>query len=459
LFVALLLYSVFAPSDSAFTDALSAGVIKNSILNDKEWGMHLDQLLRHHIVLDSMLLTDQLEERFEAPSSEGQQQYLTMGSGEKVFFDIKTVDGAPVLELGKEGEVSLIMANVKAENGVVHVVNGLLRPKFLSMTVMDVLEQKQNLSTFVRLLALAGLDDELGKVDAEFTVSLKSTFRRGRRGSFKKCLTKSTLFLRAPQIFAPNNAAFEALQPMTMTLLQSDEGREVLKETLQRHLLSVVLPTTNDIVPLGTTTKLAGTELLLKKDLSGVMSINEATFTARDALAVNGIVHSIGSVLLSTSAPTPSPALEISCGNFTCPQNMQPKSSQDCQESINDCQCIVGYEMRQNGSCVLSTSVVEGGDDADDAPAVEKLCTFQCPSNAKRRENRQCWTNMDDCYCSSGYQRSGNTCIKTNADEFAKRCMYTCPPKSSNRPNRNCIESFDDCMCDPGTIRFSIGCI
>jgi Fasciclin domain len=171
---------VFVPLDSAFDDALSAGVIKNSILHDKEWSLHLEKLLRHHMVLDSMLSTDQLEEQVaaaaSASSSNGQQrQYLTMASGEKVALGNKTKAGdVPNLGLGEKGEVSFIKANLRAENGVVHVMNGLLRPKFLSMTVMDILEQKQNLSTFARLIVLAGLDDELRNIDAEFTVSLNS---------------------------------------------------------------------------------------------------------------------------------------------------------------------------------------------------------------------------------------------------------------------------------------------
>lgn len=271
------------------------------------------------------------------------------------------------------------------------------------------------------------------------------------------------------QVFAPNNNAFEALHPMTMTLLQSNNGRGVLKETLQRHLLSVVLPTTNDVVPVGSTTKLASGGLLLNKDASGVMSINGATFTARDALAFNGLVHTIGSVLLPTTAlATPAPALripslapvavptEVACANFECPQYMEAKPNQECQESIADCQCITGYEMQQDGSCVMPTNVTN----VADAPAVEKLCSFQCPSNSKRRENRQCWSNMDDCYCISGYQKNGNVCIKTNVDQFVKeRCMYSCPPNSSKRSDRNCIESFADCQCNPGHISISIGCI
>ena len=38
---------MFAPLDSAFEQALSSGVIKNSILHDMEWALHLDKLLRH----------------------------------------------------------------------------------------------------------------------------------------------------------------------------------------------------------------------------------------------------------------------------------------------------------------------------------------------------------------------------------------------------------------------------
>jgi Fasciclin domain len=273
------------------------------------------------------------------------------------------------------------------------------------------------------------------------------------------------------QVFAPNNDAFEALHPMTMTLLQSNNGRGVLTETLQRHLMSVVLPTTNDIVPVGSSTKLENGGLLLNKDASGVLSINGATFTTRDTLALNGLVHTIESVLLPTSAAaavsTPAPALDIpslapvpmptevvACANFECPQYMEAKPNQECQESIADCRCITGYEMQQDGSCVMPTNNV-----TDAAPAVERLCNFQCPRNSRRRENRQCWSNIDDCTCINGYQKNGNTCVQTNVDQFVRRCMYSCPPNSSQRPDRTCIDSFADCQCNPGHISISIGCI
>jgi Fasciclin domain len=169
-------YSVFAPLDSAFEDALAAGVISNGILHDKEWGLHLDKLLRHHVVLDSIVLTNQMQKQVAE-----QQQSLTMASGEKVALGTKTMTdgGGDMLGLGKKGEVSFIEANVVAENGVLHVINGLLQPKFLSMTVMDILQQKENLSTFASLLVMAGLDEELRNVDAAYTVSVNVPRRLG----------------------------------------------------------------------------------------------------------------------------------------------------------------------------------------------------------------------------------------------------------------------------------------
>jgi Fasciclin domain len=166
---------VFAPLDSAFEEALSSGVIKNSILHDMEWALHLDKLLRHHVVLDSIVLTEQMQEQVAENEQAQQQQYLTMASGEKVALGTRTATsgGGDKLGLGKKGEVSFIVADIIAENGVLHVINGLLRPKFLSMTVMDIVQQKENLSTFASLLVMAGLDDELRNVDAEYTVSCK----------------------------------------------------------------------------------------------------------------------------------------------------------------------------------------------------------------------------------------------------------------------------------------------
>ena len=119
------------------------------------------------MVLGSMLLTTDLQEAV----SNG-QYFLRMASGETINVVPKTVVGrVAVFGLGEDGEISFVKSNIRAGQGVVHITNGLFRPKFMSMTVMDVLAAQSRLSTFTSLIVTAGLESVLRDVDAGITVS------------------------------------------------------------------------------------------------------------------------------------------------------------------------------------------------------------------------------------------------------------------------------------------------
>jgi Fasciclin domain len=133
----------------------------------------LKHLLRHHMVSGQMWTANQL--------SDGQT--LTMRSGETVNVVKKTNTSSTNTtgmtagsSITLDGSVSITVADLRADNGVVHVVNGLLRPDFLSRSVMGVTEQMKTTSVFASLLELTGLADELENLDAEFTVRVKRLF-------------------------------------------------------------------------------------------------------------------------------------------------------------------------------------------------------------------------------------------------------------------------------------------
>lgn len=155
---------MFAPTNDAFL-ALPANMW-SKLSSQLEWRTHLKHLLRHHMVSGQMLTTNLLVDG----------QTLTMKSGETVNVVKKTINttgmsGSTSIIL--DGNVSITVADLRADNGVAHVITGLLRPKFLSRTVMGVTEQMKTTSVFASLLALTGLAEELENLDAEFTVSIQ----------------------------------------------------------------------------------------------------------------------------------------------------------------------------------------------------------------------------------------------------------------------------------------------
>ena len=89
------------------------------------------------------------------------------------------------------------------------------------------------------------------------------------------------------QVFAPTNAAFEALPNGTLDYLKSAEGRSDLVGILTYHVVNDVI--TSSEIPGGTTTvtSLAMLPLTVSKDDSGVM-VNDASVVKADLLAING---------------------------------------------------------------------------------------------------------------------------------------------------------------------------
>ncbi|TVQ51855.1 MAG: hypothetical protein EA366_14810 [Spirulina sp. DLM2.Bin59] len=133
-------------------------------------------------------------------------------------------------------------------------------------TLMDVVDGTESLSTLGTLLRTAGLQDALGGE------------------------TPMTLF-------APNNAAFDALPPGVVTALLKPENRDLLTKVLSYHVLpsAMRLPEVAENRMLETA---SGDVLSIGRNPEGNVMVDTANVTGSENSPSNGYVHFTDGVLL-----------------------------------------------------------------------------------------------------------------------------------------------------------------
>jgi uncharacterized surface protein with fasciclin (FAS1) repeats len=97
-------------------------------------------------------------------------------------------------------------------------------------------------------------------------------------------------------VFAPTDAAFAKLPAGTVETLLKPENKDQLIAILTYHVVpgSVLAA---DVVKLTSAGTVNGADVAIKVDGSTVM-VNEATVTATDIMATNGVIHVIDTVIL-----------------------------------------------------------------------------------------------------------------------------------------------------------------
>lgn len=101
-------------------------------------------------------------------------------------------------------------------------------------------------------------------------------------------------------VFAPTNAAFAALPAGTLDSLLLPENKDQLTKILTYHVvagkvMAADLPAADAGVA---TPTVAGLDLSVRIEADGAAKANEATITAADIEASNGVIHAIDTVLI-----------------------------------------------------------------------------------------------------------------------------------------------------------------
>ena len=242
-------FTVFAPTDDAFA-ALGDDTI-NALLADID---ALTDVLLYHVIsgsaVDSITATSLFGESVE------------MANGDTVDIDIR--DGALFVN-----DSQVIIADVPATNGVIHVIDAVLLPPADDAapgTIVDV-AVANGFTTLVAAVEAAGLVDTLADPTATFTV------------------------------FAPTDEAFAALGEDTLNDLLADP--DTLSNILLYHVIAEqAVPSETALTLDGSDVEMANGATVTITVTDGNLFINDSQVIAADVEASNGIIHVIDAVLL-----------------------------------------------------------------------------------------------------------------------------------------------------------------
>ncbi|MDA7596484.1 fasciclin domain-containing protein, partial [Flavobacteriales bacterium] len=191
-------------------------------------------------------------------------QFITTLNGTNVTVTINSngvfIDNAQV-----------IVADIVADNGVVHVIDAVLLPPAPSNTIYDIISNSTDHTTLKVAIDACALDGALSGAGP---------------------LT----------LFAPTDAAFNLLPAGTVSALLNDIPQ--LTDILVHHLVSdsvmSAMLTNGQIV-----TTLLGTDIIVTINSNGVF-IDNAQVIVADIVADNGVVHVIDAVLIASQGCTDS---------------------------------------------------------------------------------------------------------------------------------------------------------
>jgi transforming growth factor-beta-induced protein len=231
-------FTLFAPSNDAFA-ALSPE-FANQLLIDDNFIPQLQDLLLLHIISGRFLAAD-LAMAPVISGFNGEQVSIT--SSPLTVNDNNVVDGDNIVS-----------------NGVVHVIDGVLLPTWVSNSLADRVIANADLSTFSRLLVLAAID-----------LSGPSAFT----------------------LLGPTNDAFNLLDSALVTFLLSPEGLADLTRILNYHILLGIL--TSSILVEGFVSTVEGG--LVEVSVLPSLKFNQVPIVFFDILANNGVLHKINQVL------------------------------------------------------------------------------------------------------------------------------------------------------------------
>jgi len=246
-------FTVFAPTDAAFTAALTKlGITKDQLLNS---GPILAAILKYHVLSGAV------------PSSA-----ITGPLGPT------TLEGRQILVVPKDGKVTLnlsatvVTADVQATNGVIHVIDQVLLPPVQQPDIVDTAAAAGSFSTLLAAAKAAGLVDAL-KAPGPYTV------------------------------FAPTDAAFSTLLRRLGTTPEKLLADPVkLASILKYHVVSGEVFSTQLKVGRNVVSTLNGNRLVVRKYRNGRVTVNGTSLvTKADIDASNGVIHVINRVLVPKS--------------------------------------------------------------------------------------------------------------------------------------------------------------
>ena len=267
-------FTVFAPTDDAF--ALLGQDVIDALLADTDT---LSDILTYHVISGEV-------DSSAAISSAG--SLVEMVNGDSIGLSL---DGDNLLV----NTATVILVDVAADNGVIHVIDAVLTPPAdkgtPTMNIVDTAVAAGDFGTLVTALQAAGLDATLADETQSFTV------------------------------FAPTDAAFAMIDPATLNLLIADT--DTLSSVLLQHVVSDEVNSVTAYTLNGssaTTASGAAIPVVINTELD-TLTFGGATVQTTDIYTTNGIIHVIDTVVVAdVELPTPPASIvdvAVSNGSFT----------------------------------------------------------------------------------------------------------------------------------------------
>lgn len=250
-------YTVFAPTNDAFTALL--GVVGQTSLDDIPEAV-LERLLKYHVISGASLMSSDL--------SDGQMASTILSTDDKITVSI---NGSDVMI----NSAAVTTPNIKATNGVVHLVNAVLVPELESSIVNTIVEPayfNKNFSILTEAVVTANLLGTLTDPNANLT------------------------------LFAPDNAAFTAAGITSLEGLSANDLTPILTyHVINSEVFANGLPSSGSPV-----TTLGGDFYLSINSngvfINGLTKVTAATLAGEALDYDNGVVHLIDRTLKPASS-------------------------------------------------------------------------------------------------------------------------------------------------------------
>ncbi|TMM55947.1 fasciclin [Maribacter algarum] len=274
-------FTVFAPTNEAFSNLLSSLDNYNSLedFSTDEDRAVLTTILSYHVVAGVSAFSTDLSNN----------QMISTVQGEDVTINI---DADVFIQDATEVDAKVVIADVAASNGVVHVVDKVLLPQAIIDAINDA--EMEALGTLVDLVVateqLSILEAAVIKAGLAETLSSEGPFT----------------------VFAPTNDAFVELLGILgddyhgLEDFDTPEEMDLLKDILLFHVIPNATVKAADLTEGMVPTALEGNSIdiisLDKSFVIGDATDTNAAITAVDIMASNGVAHIIDKVLLPQSA-------------------------------------------------------------------------------------------------------------------------------------------------------------
>lgn len=232
-------FTVFAPTDEAFAK-LPAGTLDELLKPENK--QQLTDILLYHVIPGKVMAAD---------VSDGLIADTALGTS--VFFK---------LDMGKAyiNEAEIIITDIEASNGVIHVIDTVILPKDIVDAAMF-----NKFETLVAAVQAAELVETL-KGEGPFTV------------------------------FAPTDEAFAKLPAGTLDELLKPENKQQLTNILLYHVVAGRV-LAEDVVNLSEADTALGQKVTIRVE-DGKVFINDAQVILTDIKTTNGVIHVIDTVIL-----------------------------------------------------------------------------------------------------------------------------------------------------------------